>query len=283
MPFRYWKNCFKPIARSSGAFLCFLLISEPMLGRSIRSGLRTDESEAKVEEAAEAPKPDPVVSVLLGLKKPNFSKLDFYSKFYGQPKWQPTLGVNKYYFDFSALKLGLGFTLNLYNTSGTQQKLAEGKEQATATESDYTPVSGAPLKLALLSYAISLEARLGVPGFRYLNLDLQAGYQELYFEEVRVIEQDSSDTTTDAAKPFVNRGWNSGLVMGAGLNILLNSLDEGAGKSLNRSLGFSNIYLSPFIRVAQKLSNKLPAGRMSKKADFTSGNAVGIAFVFESL
>ncbi len=277
MQSKSWNVCFS--VRKFVIFICFLSFNSPLLfARSVYA----DESINTVNK--EPDKSDDVGKnsvFAIAAAKPNFTKLAHYKVFYGQPSWQAMLRMGKHYQDFGPLSLGAGFGLSFYTAGGTQQELKEGSSLPASSDEDFVKVSGDKLSLSLFSYEVSLLAKFKVPGFRYVNLDSMLGYQELYFEETRVLESQASEQTSDA-KPYVNRGWNNGSVLTVSLNILLNPLDEAGTQSLRRTMGFGSIYLSPFIRKATKISSKLPAGRTSKKADFISQNAVGIAFQFET-
>ena len=223
-----------------------------------------------------------------GVANITFPEVKYFEAFY-EPAKSFLIGTDFNLLSSYFLTLGVGAELEYFSTTGQQKKLAGVSLDDENTKLESTP--GA-LKLTLLPYKFNVTASLRPFGPNsIISFDVWGGYQELYFEELRTYDNNSLNVASRSkqsipdstnAKQYVNKGWNTFLGLGASINLLLNPLDEKSTRSLERTMGFKYIYLSPFYEQTQKLDQTaFIAQQKSSQISFAHEN-IGLAFTFLS-
>lgn len=188
----------------------------------------------------------------LSLSKPLFTQLDYFDETYGTSSVFPSLAVTYKLVNVPYATLGLGFKLSYYTDQGTT--LIKTKA------GDYVSNDDARTAMKLLPYQFYLLAQFSPFHQRYIVLDAWVGYEELYYEEVRVNESDSSSSSsssssdTDTTPNDINSGWNKSITYGLSLHFLLNQFDDQSARALEKTTGLRFIYMGPSIEYVQALS-----------------------------
>lgn len=220
----------------------------------------------------------------LGVAKPTFTKIDYYSDHYGSTGVEPSFSVTRVW-GGRMFALGWGLKFSYYSENGYATELTNPTVQDKS----------APTSLTLVPYQINLVAQMAPFGGPWMFIDLWAGLEDLYYQEVRNVDSDAGTSTLPSATPTgssqgvtaspgvpVNSGWNSQAVVGVALNFLLNRFGEQSVLSLRRTIGFDKVYISPFAQVAvnSPLSTTI-FGQKTSKAEF-SRTSFGVGFTFDS-
>ena len=232
----------------------------------------------------------------IGVSRVSFPDLKYFDAFYGSSPLQFSMSSDWQYFASSYLNLGVGGQLSYVNIGGKQ------KVNPSVSDPDPSELQDAEGKLSLtmLPYQILLTASIKPFGTgSFISVDFWLGYEELFYQEVRLqdsstsSESNSSSTLfantpssksseSTANKSIVNTGWNNGIVAGASINFLLNKLEEKNVGSMKRSMGLGAIYLSPYYEVVSKMGGKLLiAQQKSNNISFAHQN-FGLAFTFKT-
>lgn len=239
-------------------------------------------------------------SIQLGAAKPSFSSdLKYYKEFYGTPKFMGELGIEYRFFNTDYLSVGVGGRFSHYSADGHQKKKPSVDQPEVG---DLTNAEG-KLSLTLVPYQINLNAEIRPFGNKsWISLSTWLGYEELFWQEVRMEEsetvdsndenafrgktfafaEDSTEDKEEESKRITNTGWNHGMVFGASINFLLNPLDDRSVKSMKESTGLGRIFLSPYFQVTSKMSGKLLLARKDSSQVSFSRQTFGIALTFSS-
>lgn len=234
----------------------------------------------------------------VAVSQASFPDIRYFDAFYGSSPVQFGISSDWQYYSSPYLNLGVGGQFSYLNVGGKQ------KVNPNVSDPDPSELEDASgkLSLTLLPYQFVLSASVKPFGDgSFVAIDFWLGYEELYFQEVRVqsntgssensngilrrANADSPSTKsseTSSNKSIINTGWNNGLVLGASINFLINKLEEKSVGSMRRSIGFGAIYVSPFIEIVSKLGgNLLIAQQKSNNISFAHQN-IGIAFTFKT-
>lgn len=216
----------------------------------------------------------------LGISKPTFTDVEDYEDTYGTTNIFPSLSMTYKFLNFSVFSLGLGLKFSYYMANGRTLREVGGST---------VPDKESSTTLKLVPYEIYAMGKISPFRQRYVVLDVWVGYEELYYEEVRLLQKAQTTTTTTSSsstpkpKNRINSGWNKGINYGVSINFLMNPLDDQAAKALRSTTSLSFIYLGPYA----EWSNKIGGGRLfisnqqSSAVDF-SRVSYGVLFMFET-
>ena len=217
----------------------------------------------------------------IGLGRPAFSSLDKYDKIYGSPNLFPSFSVTYKFVDFSFLTFGVGGRLSYYAANGHPLKVVNGEYVSDTSSST----------LKLVPYEFYLLAHLKPFHRHYVVADFWMGYEELYYEEVRLLVNPPSTTTTSTGTTTkspkspneINSGWNKSITLGMSLNFMVNYFDDATAKALEATTGLRFIYISPFVEYANAMKGGYLYLNQQKASnvDF-SRTTYGIMFTFET-
>lgn len=232
--------------------------------------------------------------------KPRFSdQLKFYDQLYGSANWYPQIQGDWFAWDWYAT-LGLSFRLGYYVDEGYAAQATKAKSEIV--EADFGGNGAAvqkdpagPTTLTLVPLQMLLAAQFTLFNQKWLVLDGFAGFEYLYWQEVRTQPKNAlsaissssrlrrpkfgsgllaatktSDDTTDG---YTNSGYKRAIVVGWGLNIALNSLDERTVASMQGSMGLGAVYLTPFVEMVRQIDKGVSFSR----------SIYGVGFTFESV
>ncbi|MFK7825687.1 MAG: hypothetical protein AB8G05_16160 [Oligoflexales bacterium] len=233
----------------------------------------------------------------IGVSKVSFPEVNYFEAFYGSSPLQFSMSSDWQYFATSFLNLGIGGQLSYVNIGGKQ------KVNPNVSDPDPGELQDAEGKLSLtmIPYQILLTASFKPFGTgSFLSVDFWLGYEELFYQEVRlqssptsgeptsssalnaVSTPSSKSSNSTANKSIVNTGWNNGIVAGVSLNFLLNKLEEKNVGSMKRSMGLGAIYLSPYFEVVNKLGGKLLIAQQDSNDISFAHRNIGLAFTFKT-
>ncbi len=220
----------------------------------------------------------------LGYVRPTFSdELKHYETLYGRPSGYPEFSADWYGWDWYVtfgVHLGVGY----YTDEGHAGRIKAGvtKSKADLTADDIEKDTNGPTTLTLLPFKGCLTATLTPFPAKWLVLDGWAGYERLYFQEVRASASGSSAkavlaTAADESSNDIltNKGWRNSLVVGARLNIPINGLDQTTAASMRGPMGIGSIYLSPYV---EHIRTKTEAAGVT-----FARSVLGLAFTFETV
>ena len=205
--------------------------------------------------------------------------LKSYKTAYGSANGYPEIGADWFAWDWYAT-LGFGLRAGYYTANGHALQVNEGVDKPdpkTLGDSDVHIDPNGPTALTLLPLKLLATAELTPFHRKWVVLDGWAGYERLYFQEVRKVPVAATNTGTTAAAPvdmaLVNRGWLNSTVVGAAINVLLNPLDQASSYAAHTGMGIGAIYLTGYSEWIRALDrNRLSFGR----------TVFGIAFTFET-
>lgn len=221
----------------------------------------------------------------LAISRPNFTAINFYSEIYGNTSWFPSFSYAykppqfSPWFDFD-----FGLKLSYYMTTG--KPLVQD-----ATTGDYVQEENAKITLKLVPYELYAKFELVPFGKRYVTFSSWVGYEEMYYEEVRILpdstasksSSSTSKTTKTRPKNEINSGWNKSLAFGFGVNLLLNHFEERPVRSLGRSMGLHYVYLTPYIEFVNAMSGGKTFISQQKVSPVEFSRTVyGLAFKFDT-
>lgn len=223
---------------------------------------------------------DSDVDIDFMLGKPSFTEFQYYNETYGSTNLIPSLGVSYKFLQFSFFSLGAGLKLSYYSTTGHPLKQAS---DGSFYSGDYST------SLKIVPYQFYGLLQLRPFQNRFVVFDFWAGYEELYFEEVRYIADSTSTTTTSSTSTAektpneINSGWNKAVTFGLSINFLINQFEEQAAQALSDTTGLNYIYVAPFVEVSQAIFG----GRTYLTQQPTTGVdfsriSYGILFKFET-
>ena len=239
--------------------------------------------------------------VRVSLAQPDFEKLRFYDKLYGDEDPYPTISADWFFWDWYAT-MGLSFRAGFYTATGKAAKEIN-KPLQDVTDADVEKDPNSKTNLTVIPLQIALTAEITPLRQKWLVVDGYIGFESLYFQEVRnspdapkgsgaspsapaliQAETEASDDADDADDALTNKGTKQLTVLGFSANILLNGIDGGASaNSMRGTMGLANIYLSPFIEYSRALDRSPTSSKaLSKNPDF-SRTTMGIGFTFESI
>ncbi|MEZ4742434.1 MAG: hypothetical protein R3B45_08310 [Bdellovibrionota bacterium] len=214
----------------------------------------------------------------IGVGRPDFpDKEGFYQAHYGKEANYLLFGGD-YNLWQKYVAIGVGVK-GLYYTDRGHASLPA--DQLTNATSDSVNVLDAKTEFTISSIQSLLTLQASPFPLKYLTLDGWAGVEYLWFDDVRIIEDESADSpstddsTTKSNTQDMTKGARTSLVTGVALNILLNALDDSSVNSMRRTMGLGSVYISPFVEIVSRLGN-------SKKGINLDRNAIGISFTFES-
>lgn len=237
--------------------------------------------------AAEEPKDERLFGsfkLRLAVAQPKFDEDNpkFYKDLYREPAGYPTLAVDSFFFDWYAT-FGVGMRASYYYDRGK------------TAESYTTDAAGKPVgvvkndkelsELTVLPLQLLVTFQFTPFWGKWVVVDGWMGYEKAFFQETRSGSAEEAAATPTSSllaaeatassteKQLANSGWKDAIVTGAAFNILLNPLDEPSVYSLESTLGFNAVYLSPYVEIVKNVS---------KKGIGFSRQVVGVAFTFES-
>jgi hypothetical protein len=204
----------------------------------------------------------------IGAVRPTFETQSKYEEHYSASSWMPTLGVDYFAFDWYAT-LGLAFRFGYYKDSGYALKTENGesvKDKSTKTE------------LTLVPLQVAAAAEISPFSQKWIVLSGWAGYEYLYFQEVRKGEDSATPAATDSEEEtssglFTTSGWRQGTVLGAAASFRIDWADGQASGSLS-TISMRDMYLTPFIEVVTSSDNE--------RLNFER-KSIGLLFTIESM
>ena len=205
--------------------------------------------------------------------------LKSYKTAYGNANGYPEIGADWFAWDWYA-SLGVGLRAGYYTANGHALQVNDGVNKTdpkTLGDGDVHIDPNGPTALTLLPLKLLATAELTPFRRKWVVVDGWAGYERLYFQEVRKVPVAATNTGTTAAAPvdmaLVNRGWLNATVVGAAVNVLLNPIDQASSYSAHTGMGIGSIYLTGYSEWIRALDrNRLSFGR----------TVFGIAFTFET-
>ncbi len=223
----------------------------------------------------------------IGLSKPTFSKINHYSELFGQTSYYPSFAATYKLVYMPYMTLGVGFKFSYYTDQGRPARVRD--------DGEIYPDERAESNLTLVPYQIFLSGQMTPFNSRYVVLNAWLGYEELYYEDVRMNKTQSattttttttantSTTTTEATQNEINSGWNKSLTFGVAVNFLLNPFDENSASSLRQSTGLRFIYVAPFAEFTSTLSGgrTFITQQLTSPVDFAR-TSYGVLFMFET-
>lgn len=233
----------------------------------------------EMQENTDHQKKSKSYNVRLSLAKPLFN-LTYHATLYGDSRFFPTVATEWMLKRSSWMDLGLAFRFGYYNSGGfaaAKPKMNHPSESELVQDSDKTSLTLVPLD-------ISCVARFDLASISYLAFSAWAGYQNMYYQEVRTSQNATTSTSssddTSSASYQVSKGWNGSLVFGGSLDLMISQLAPRNRPSL-RSMGFGRVFVSPYLEVVSMLGSFSLLGKAGK-TDF-SRSSIGVAFLFEGL
>ncbi|MBI2602930.1 MAG: hypothetical protein HYW48_07735 [Deltaproteobacteria bacterium] len=230
--------------------------------------------EVSKEEGEDFFQPRRGYKLQLSVGKPTFTKMQYYDELFGSTEYLPTFGFAYKFLGIPMAQIGAGFKMSVYSANGNQA-LKKGTSPVTIEKAT------GQSRLTVLPYQIFLIGQVSPFYKRYIVFDVWAGYEELYFEDVRLPaagEVESSDR-----RKVVTSGWDRSMTYGVSANFLLNPLEERAVQNLYNSMGFRFIYFGPFIEFVSSLGEGkgFLNQQQTTPVDF-SRQTFGITFMFET-
>ncbi|NRA43659.1 MAG: hypothetical protein HRU09_01755 [Oligoflexales bacterium] len=233
----------------------------------------------------------------IGASRVSFPDVKYFEAFYGSTPTQFSISSDWQYYVSDYVNLGVGGQFSYLNIGGKQ------KINPDVSDPDPSELQNAEGKLSLtvLPYQLLLTASAKPFGSgSFLSIDFWLGYEELFYQEVRLQNSTTSAESTSTpslnasdtpskktsqssgGKSIVNTGWNNGVVAGVSLNFLINKLGEKSLGSMKRSMGLGAIYISPYFEMVSKIGSKLLiAQQKSNDISFAHQN-IGLAFTFKT-
>ncbi len=206
--------------------------------------------------------------IMLGFHKPTFTTTqDTYEKFYGKNANYYSMSVDYYVFD-GWVAAGVGFRSGIFYHSGKTSSKGSTADSAEIIDNSSANLLMAPVDLLL---------KLQTTPFRkkWVRLSAWGGYERLFWRESKTLPADDQPTATSSGpSSLTTGGTKDAIVLGTGLHLSLNWLDEATVHSMNDSLGLGAVYLTLFYENIKQ--------RESAGFDF-SRNVLGFGFSFETL
>ncbi|MCX6109711.1 MAG: hypothetical protein NTZ90_08945 [Proteobacteria bacterium] len=214
-----------------------------------------------------------------------------YKTAYGSPSGYPELGADWFAWDWYAT-LGIGLRGGYYSVNGHAYQRNDGvtkTDPKTFNESDLHIDPNGPTSLTLVPLKLLATAEMTPFRRKWVVLDGWAGYERMYFQEVRKVVAGTTATSTPTTTPttttgsgataapvdtaLVNRGWINSTVVGAAVNILLNPIDQESSYAAHTGMGIGSIYLTGYAEWIRAIN----------RSTLSFGRTVyGIAFTFET-
>ena len=246
--------------------LFFLIFS-----RLLFSQVEIEKTDSTIDDnAANSIFTDSFSTYELGLSYPlSFKAIKYFKDLYKNFSISPSFSY-RYLLGNKHIAFGIGAQIAFYSDIGyTAQTGQRGKAEGSLE------LSSQRTKLSLLPYQFVFVLHLS-PVEDTVVFDIWSGYQELYWEEVRSVEQ-AEDSIS-----YLNKGWNSHIVLGASIGIRINDLDQESSLSLSNSMNIENIFFTPFYEMDVPLKQKkLIGNRIVSNLDFKH-TRVGFKIVFET-
>ena len=230
----------------------------------------------------------------LGFGVPSFDHLKLFDIFFKSNGYSFIFSQERYLLSTEYISFGIGGKIEYYSNKGQQQKIVADVDIENLESSHLEEAPGNVI-LTLVPYSFSVTTSIHPFGHNsWVTFDLWAGYQELYFQEVRSYSSSSQSlilkqATEIKAKPsrsssinFINKGWNSNSIIGISVNFLLNPFDYRSVRAMYKTIGISHIYLSPFYEQSQKFSDKLYLAQKDSNNISFNGKKFGLSFTFVS-
>lgn len=208
--------------------------------------------------------------IKIGASKPSFQGgLRYYEDLYGAPPIGATMKFDYFFLD-DVMPLGVGLHLGYSQDTGHPAQTNSPSSGGAFEQEELD--SNQDLLLVLMPIQFNLVAQW--PLFqKFVVLDAWAGIEYLYFQESRHSQAESEGST--GGDTFVNTGRNYSYVFGGGINLRIDQLESGNGRSL-KNMGIQAIYLMPYYEVAKSFKSSLKGGDFSR-------NSAGILFSFETI
>lgn len=193
----------------------------------------------------------------------------------GNRKTMPQGFVDYYLWDWYAT-LGVSFRASYLKANGKAAKItgAAIPYEKNIEDSEIDPDSHMELTLIPLQLAGVLQMTPFAK--RWIGIAGWMGVERQFVQEVRFPPEDeNSESAEGSGKPEtrVNRGWNHGGVVGAGLNLRIDRIEPRSVASL-RFMGIRAIYLMPYFeKVVLTKDKNGPFNRTT----------IGAMFTFESI
>jgi len=190
-------------------------------------------------------------------------------------KTMPQGFVDYYLWDWYAT-LGISFRASYLKANGKAAKItgAAVPYEKNIEDSEIDPDSHMELTLIPLQLAGVLQMTPFAK--RWIGIAGWMGVERQFVQEVRFPPEDNSNdsgTASDKPETRVNRGWNHGGVVGAGLNLRIDRIEPRSVASL-RFMGIRAIYLMPYFeKVVLTKDKNGPFNRTT----------IGAMFTFESI
>jgi hypothetical protein len=224
--------------------------------------------------------------VSLNMHKPTFTEQKkLLDTLYGSGREYYSFGVDWFPLDWG-INPGLLFSLGGFSWTG-KAAVAADKSKPIAEDNLRLDENS---KTSLLFLPIQTGFKIEMTPFdrKWVVFDVSIGYEYGWWQETRPTDADSvatsslglvaatssTSTSTSDQPVLTSKGVSNATVIGASAHILLNGLDQRSARSMQTTMGLSNIYLTPFFQSVSSL----------KKGGYTFGrNVFGIGFTFESL
>ncbi len=217
-------------------------------------------------------------AVSLSVARPSFQNLNYYSDFYGSPNFFPSLNVTYKLFHLPYSNIGFGGKFSYYT--------ANGRPLRKNSSGDFFADDTSSLTLKILPYEVYAMASIRPFKSRYVTLDVWAGYEELFYEEVRLQNVSTttakSNSTNVQSQNEVNDGWNKSLTYGLSLNFLINQFDYQSAKALEKGMGLGYIFIGPFVEFSKTIGGRLFISQQTPSVVEFSRTTYGLLFMFET-
>jgi hypothetical protein len=219
----------------------------------------------------------------IAMNRPKFDdSAKSYETFYGKPQDYFTIGTDYFPWDFY-ITPGIGFRAGMYSASGRPVKGAVDRD---TPEENLQKDENSDLRLLLIPVQVAAKIQMSPFSRKWLVLDGWIGYEHMWWQESRapkssimlpiMAQDDCGNEVTegsDTSCSYTNSGQKSSTTFGASAHILLNGLDEKSIRSMEATMGFGYVYLSPYFEVIKPVSSGLNFGR----------TVIGLGFTFESV
>lgn len=216
--------------------------------------------------------------IMLGFDFPEYTELDGYKDFYGDPSIRFNFGVDFYPLAFTYGALGLGFKLDAFNDKGNPKYLQDGQ----LLTDDGSKITLNTRQYELLGSLLLSPFRSQVLVFRFFGgigyLDFTEGRSSGSANSVSVKESPDLENADDIdrdKKTYVNEGGRTISTLGLSMMVDITPLEESTVYSMIATLGIDKVYMAPYI------TNTIDLSVEDGKADFTN-LAYGLMFKFEA-
>ncbi len=198
----------------------------------------------------------------IGVSRPKFTDNELYDDFYGRESIYPTFSVDHFFFSWYAT-LGIGVRFGLYNDSGS----AAG---SGTDESDIELEGESDVTFTMVPAQIVIVGNAPILPWKWATLSGWWGFERTFWQELREDTSGEEASASADVKPFVNKGFKNGTVIGGALNLQLNWLDSTSRGGLTDALGIRTVNLSPSVEYVTATDDKgILLSRVSYGLHFT--------------